>query len=475
MIVPIRKAYTALSTQWPDLAWQVGFFLTFLGGSYLRFHALTFQSYWNDELFSAAVSAPSHSLREVVRLTVNDVHPPLFQVLLWLWFKLFGFSELAGRLFPAVFGSLSIFVMFLLGSEIGNKKVGFLCALLCALNIFHIRYSQEVRSYSTLFFFSALSLLYFFRLLREGSWLNMAGYVASTVALAYIHFFGEFVVLAEVLFFVATRFFRDKSGRLIGLRVGMALCLLMAPLVSLIIKNAGISAFWITPPPGNFLIKYFNEYFGSFIVADFMIVMSIYGAVRFSRTRCDKDLVHFLWLCLVMVLVLPYVKSLIGTPLLTSRNTIVGLPLIFVLSAIGFAEIKNHLLQALGIMAFVMLSLFVIFHQPSYYQAVKKPQIREVAQALMAINPEPGAIYAAPEVVENFNTYFLLLDAPLRVQSVDQLLKPNGAGTRLAKFWLVDGRPGGPAFDRANLPPETHVLQEQRFVKAGLRLLELPN
>ena len=64
----------------------------------VRVNGFTLQGYWYDELFSAHISKPDHSLSKVVELTLADVHPPLFQIVMWWSYRLFGYNEIAGRL-----------------------------------------------------------------------------------------------------------------------------------------------------------------------------------------------------------------------------------------------------------------------------------------------------------------------------------------------------------------------------------------
>jgi uncharacterized membrane protein len=121
-------------------------------GAYLRFHANTFQSYWLDEVWSISASNPSVGLGEMYGRTVVDVHPPLYQIILWLCFKVFGYSEGVGRNLSGLFGTLGLLAVYFLGQEAYNKKVGMYAVVVASTNYFLVYYSQEVRSYALLFF-----------------------------------------------------------------------------------------------------------------------------------------------------------------------------------------------------------------------------------------------------------------------------------------------------------------------------------
>ncbi len=160
--------------------------------------------------------------------------------------------------------------------------------------------------------------------------------------------------------------------------------------------------------------------------------------------------------------------------MLTSRNTIVALPAIFALVAIGFEQIADKVSQAMALLAFSTLSLLLIFHQPPYYNTVTKPQIREAAQALIASHPDPEKVYAAEEVVRNFNVYFSLYNAPFRAQPVSRLYQDYREKNLLpVKFWLIEGRVLGPLFDQVMPDPKAHMLQKTEFIGAGFMSMEL--
>ena len=66
-------------------------------GIAMRLFIAMFTDYWHDEFWSAAFSHTGHTLDQVINDTISDVHPPLYQVLLYCWYHLFGYTELSGR------------------------------------------------------------------------------------------------------------------------------------------------------------------------------------------------------------------------------------------------------------------------------------------------------------------------------------------------------------------------------------------
>lgn len=113
-------------------------------------------SYWFDKLFSATVS--DARLKHALSSVFQDVHPPLYQVLLWAWMSLFGEAEIATRSLSlmAVAASLVIIPLGLRSIQLHPLLV---VLLLLATNPLTNFYSLETRAYALTLFLSTLSLV----------------------------------------------------------------------------------------------------------------------------------------------------------------------------------------------------------------------------------------------------------------------------------------------------------------------------
>jgi 4-amino-4-deoxy-L-arabinose transferase-like glycosyltransferase len=110
-----------------------------VGAFLLRLPYLS-QSLWYDELFYTALGLSGESARWVL---TQDLHPPLYASILWLWIHVFGDSEVAVRLPSVLCGVTSVAVVFALARRWLDTRVAFLAAGLLALSPAHIWYSQE--------------------------------------------------------------------------------------------------------------------------------------------------------------------------------------------------------------------------------------------------------------------------------------------------------------------------------------------
>ena len=122
---------------------------TFVGvltlAALLRLLRLDFQPLWWDEGYS--VWFATHPLAEIVALTAQDIHPPLYYALLHGWIGLLGAGSVSLRLLSVLFGVAAIPAIHWAGRRLRGPRAGLLAALLLAINPLHIYYSQEVRMY----------------------------------------------------------------------------------------------------------------------------------------------------------------------------------------------------------------------------------------------------------------------------------------------------------------------------------------
>ena len=103
-------------------------------GFLLRLYGLTDQSIWLDEACSIYYS--QQPLSHILGLKDNT--PPLYYLLLNFWMQINGNSEFSTRLLSTFLGTIAIYVIYLLGSLIFNKKTGSYAALLLEISPIHI-------------------------------------------------------------------------------------------------------------------------------------------------------------------------------------------------------------------------------------------------------------------------------------------------------------------------------------------------
>ncbi len=137
-----------------------------LAGGFLRILLLDAKGMWLDETFSVWLANQSvpDMLQWIIRI---DPHPPLYYLLLHYWIRHNGDTPYYARLLSALFGTLTIPVIYLIGKRISGAVVGLAAAVFLAFSLFNVYFAQETRMYTLLTFNAAVSIDALVRLLTD--------------------------------------------------------------------------------------------------------------------------------------------------------------------------------------------------------------------------------------------------------------------------------------------------------------------
>lgn len=155
-------------------------------GMGLRFYRLEAQSLWYDEGTSARLS--EGPLRHILESVAQDIHPPLYYVLLHGWTALAGRSEFSLRAFSALTGVLLIAAVGNLTARLFGREAGGIATLLTAVHPLAIYYAQEVRMYTLLGLWAALHSIFWLAWRRRPRPGRALGLLLTGAAGWYTHY-----------------------------------------------------------------------------------------------------------------------------------------------------------------------------------------------------------------------------------------------------------------------------------------------
>ena len=122
----------------------------------VRFWGLGEKSLWIDEYWSYVFSSQKTFLDSFIYM-LYDLSPSTYYIILYVWIKLFGNSEIILRL-PSFFaGVASIIIIYFSTKKMFNKQIAIGTAILASFSPVFLYYSQEARSYSLLILFSIIA------------------------------------------------------------------------------------------------------------------------------------------------------------------------------------------------------------------------------------------------------------------------------------------------------------------------------
>ena len=130
--------------------------LIIIVGTVLRFYNYGEIPFTHDE-FSALSRLNFDNFNDLIEKGVKiDAHPAGVHVFMYYWTTFFGSAEWVVKLPFTVIGTLSIFLIYLIGKNWFNETVGLISASFITSIQFTVIYSQIARPYISGLFFSLL-------------------------------------------------------------------------------------------------------------------------------------------------------------------------------------------------------------------------------------------------------------------------------------------------------------------------------
>jgi hypothetical protein len=213
MTVQSSAPYTAR----PDTAFAISrstvwlwLTLLILVSIYMRVHVAYHYAYGNDESFHIGI-ASAESLKNVLRYSLYEAHPPLLYILLHYWLKISSAPEFS-RILPLLFGIALIPIYYLIGTKINGRLCGLCCAALIAFSYGCIMQSFVMRQYSIMLPFISLHFYCYLCWRELHTRLSLAGCVIFGW-LAALSEFSAFFYFACIATFEMLSLLKCHAGR----------------------------------------------------------------------------------------------------------------------------------------------------------------------------------------------------------------------------------------------------------------------
>ncbi len=341
---------------------------TMAAAAFLRFSHLADKTFWYDECFSVQIARLDwwNFLRLMWRREANMA---LYYGVLRFWL-LFGGSEAWIRALSVVFSVATLPVIYALGKRLFDSRVGLIAAVLLSVNVFHVRYAQEARSYAMVVFFCALSSLFFLRAIEEPSRKNWLWYVIASALAVYSHFFGGLLILGQWASLVFLR--RDEIPWADFKRSARHFAIAVLPIVLFVITTGAGPIAWI-PKTSASSIRWFLMVLtglgGHLLEAAYALSCAIavfFGILLLRRQGRSPESWHYFFplSLLIMPLLLTLLISL-ARPMFLVRYLVICLPGLVLLAAAGIARLRFAVLMIAAVAVFALPSVRAV---QTYYQ-----------------------------------------------------------------------------------------------------------
>ncbi len=331
--------------------------LIVVSATWIRLHALGVPSIWLDEAVSIRVAQLDwHDFLNTI--VASEGNMALYYVALRAWLHL-GQSETVMRALSVLTGVATIPAVYLLGERLFSARIGLIAALLLALNAFHLRYSQEARSYSMLVLLVTLSGLFFARLCEYRSAGDWFGWVCFSILSVYAHFIAALVLAAQALslLFLPSRSVPWKKL----MAAASTIVLAVLPLAVYALRRGPGQLLWIEPISAHGIYNMIRNLAGAggigLVLAYSLALLLV--AIAGTRDMRERSLQGWRFGFLLSWLFVPILAVLAISclqPLLVSRYLIGCLPPLALLAAVALARLRPLGLQILALSAVLALA-----------------------------------------------------------------------------------------------------------------------
>ena len=375
---------------------------------------------WNDEYVSWMIAATPFSDR-FFNAVKSQCHMPFYYLYLKFFMMIFGQSDLLLRLTSTLTGILSVIVMYYVGKE-KDKKNGLFCAAATAISSFLIYYSQEVRLYSVLFFFSALTLLFSIKCIKNPCKKNFSLLGINSFLVLFTHTIG-FVYIFFNLLFISINLYKNYKKKIVT--IWISLCIggaVLLPLIWKIFTTESFSQWWgefYLSRIGYLLTDYFSPILTNLtnapetfrtdilfiICAIIPTVIACYGILKSLKSN---RLNQGLFATTIATIIVLSIASLMGKLVFITKYSIEIYPTLIFLACYGIGEIDNRIIKKSLICTYCLISITYLIFSPISAPKIRRAEGHKImTDILQRMSPKKDDIILLEYYPQNrFEKYF---------------------------------------------------------------------
>ena len=326
----------------------------------LRLWKLGQVPFMHDE-FSALFRLQFDNFHDLIQQGVKiDGHPAGVQVFLYYWTKLVGWNEFWVKLPFALMGIASVYLIYLIGRQWFNRKVGLLAAAFFAVSQLTVFYSQLARPYAPGLFFVLLMTFFWNKILFSQKKPSAGVYIGFALSACLAALAHNFSAAQAGLIFLTGLFFLKKERRLAYWLSGVGALVLYSPNLPIFFHqtfvNGGIGG-WLAKPKSTFLLdflQYTMNYTPLFIFATGILIVLPLILQKADKRRRPIRWAPAAWF--VIIFAMAFIYSMLREPILQYSTLFFCFPFVVLLA---FSIHKNNSMTMAQTVIAVIAILFI--------------------------------------------------------------------------------------------------------------------
>ena len=317
------------------------------------------------------------SVGVTIQLIAEDIHLPIYFVLLHIWKLIFGSSIFAIRSLSLLFMLAALPAIYFLGKTAYSKTVGLIAVVFCSLSPFLNWFASETRMYTLLFLVTSLNQMYFIRIWQpkkdgntSNTWLL---YMITTWIGVYTHFFFTFMLAVQAIFyFTHIKIFPKNSFKKLAITGGVSAVMLGAWFYLRSIVGSSNSAPLLVPPSSvdvfnvfsNLIIGFQSISLNTFFLALWPLAILLSFTLLTKHRDMTATTKYFL-LSLIIPITLVFIVSSTIRSLFLSRYLIIVMPSLIMLVLLSLTIYSKKTFKYLTIVLFIFAYSFLMFEAHS--------------------------------------------------------------------------------------------------------------
>jgi hypothetical protein len=401
---------------------------------FLRLFRINQMALTNDEL-SALSRCNYQSLKDVINIGVVelDMHPPLVQIFIYYYTKLFGLNPVIYKLPFISNGILTLWIAHKLIAQLFNKHTALLVVLFMATSQYFLVHSQTARMYAPGLLFTLLFVSTLFSTSTQNKKFVWAAVylflVANTHYMALVT-----CAFAGIIYLAVYR--QEIKKWLLSFGAAAALFALEFPLLLPQFQQGGLS--WLGVPDKNY-IYYFLQYLAQYTTPIlWFIFLGLMAAIvaLFSKKELHKNHILFSLLLFFSSFAFPYFYSQWRAPIMQYSVLLFGV--IFLLAAAFYVYSKLH--QTIFTLVFIGLMLmntYSLVNTRKHYEVFYHQAYKASAMAIKPYTHKGTTTFLAGNRKYYFDYYFNRVNIEPYVVSA----KIDTLGYAYFYNWLLQHQP----------------------------------
>ena len=351
------------------------FILLVLGATF-RLYNINFDNLWIDEISSFWISNPDFDFKEsYFNHKSIEQTPYLFNLIIKFFFTIFGYDINLARIIPCIFSIFGILSVAYLSKLLSKKNAYIFSAFLISFNIFLINYSQELRVYTTLFFFINISLIFFYKSYENDNKINHSIFIIVTLFSIFLQPFSIILYITYCLYTFLLLLNSKIENKTIF--ASLVIILLFSILYYIFYFQDSLKPdTWYKQPELKFFTNfYFSKFFGSRLVGLFFLITLIFLSFRHFSKIIRLEKITLIFIFLILSYMLPLIYTYMIQPILLSRYIVfVLIPIIILISHFTF-ELENNKIKFYIIFALCFFTLSNFVTEQTFKQFYKDRRV----------------------------------------------------------------------------------------------------